>query len=119
MRGEIDCKAPRLQLLRRKAMQRLQSWQNHESIHMKREWNQSADRLARSALQQGTGTIVTPESEIQDLISLNRLEKLIVPETADRVVKMAAITRSTLQRRRRPEVLHKEVVQQIRIERIK
>ena len=32
---------------------------------------------------------------------------------------MAAITRSTFQRRRRPEVLLKEVVQKILIERIK
>ena len=31
MRGEIDCKAPGLQLLRHKAMQRLQSWPKHES----------------------------------------------------------------------------------------
>ena len=47
MRGEMDCKVPRLQLLCHKAMQKLRSWPNHEFLHMKQEWNQSADRLAR------------------------------------------------------------------------
>ena len=47
MRGEIDCKAPGLKLLQHKAMQRLQSWPKHEFLHMKRDWNQSADRLHR------------------------------------------------------------------------
>ena len=82
---------------------------------MKREWNQRADRLASLSLQQETGMIVISDSEMQDLISLNRLDELNVPERPDRVIKMAAITRSTLRRRTRPEVLHEEVVQQIRI----
>ena len=50
MRGEIDCKAPGLQLLRHKAMESLRSWPNHDFLHMKRDWNQSADRLASTAL---------------------------------------------------------------------
>ncbi|POM79801.1 Reverse transcriptase, partial [Phytophthora palmivora] len=50
MRGEIDCKAPGLQLLRQKALDRLQSWPQHDFLHVKRDWNQSADRLASSAL---------------------------------------------------------------------
>ena len=37
MRGEIDCKAPGLQLLRHKAMEKLRSWPNHEFLHMKRD----------------------------------------------------------------------------------
>ena len=49
MRGEIDCKAPGLQLLRHKAMERLRSWPIHGLLHMKREWNQSADHLASKA----------------------------------------------------------------------
>ena len=48
MRGEIDCKAPGLQLLRHKAMEKLRSWPIQEFLHMKRDWNQSADRLARN-----------------------------------------------------------------------
>ena len=50
MRGEIDCKAPGLQLLRHKALKKLQSWLNHEFLHMNGEWNQIADRLASRAL---------------------------------------------------------------------
>ena len=46
MRGEIDCKAPGLQLLRHKVMQKLRSWPKHESLHVKRNWNASAYRLA-------------------------------------------------------------------------
>ena len=88
-------------------------------LHMKREWNQRVDRLASSGLQQETGTIVTSDSKIQELISLNRLEELMVPERPDRVVEMVAITRSMFKRRRRLGVLRKEVVHQIRIERIK
>ena len=64
-------------------------------------------------------TIVISDSELQDLISLNQLDELIVPEKADQVVKMAAINRSVLGRRRRPKVLREEVVQHIRIDRIK
>ena len=70
-------------------------------------------------MQHDTGAIVISDSEIQDLISLNRLDALIVPERPDQVVKMVSITRSTLRRRRRPEVIHEEVVQAIWIERIK
>ena len=37
MRGEIDCKAPGLQLLRRQATEKLRSWPMHEFLHMKRD----------------------------------------------------------------------------------
>ena len=49
MRGEIDFKAPGLQLLKHKALDRFRSWPSHEFLHMKRAWNQSADRLASTA----------------------------------------------------------------------
>ena len=39
MRGEIDCKAPGLQLLRHKALDQLRSWTVHEFLHIKRDWN--------------------------------------------------------------------------------
>ena len=119
MRGEMDCKAPGLQLLRHKAMQKLRSWPKHEFLHMKREWNQSADRLASAALQQEKGVIVNLDQELQELISLNRLHELLLPERTDCVVKMMAITRSARRRRQQPEVLQEEIVQQMRIERIK
>ncbi|POM72403.1 Hypothetical protein PHPALM_10883 [Phytophthora palmivora] len=47
MKGEIECKAPGLTLLRQQALERLRSWPNHEFLHMKRDWNQSADSLAK------------------------------------------------------------------------
>ena len=37
MRGEIDCKASRLQLLRHKAMEKLRPWMIQELLHMKRD----------------------------------------------------------------------------------
>ena len=37
MRGEIDCKAPGLQLLRHQTMEKLRSWPNHAFLYMKRE----------------------------------------------------------------------------------
>ena len=57
--------------------------------------------------------------EIQNLVSLNRLDELIIPEIPDRVIKMAASPRSISRSRGRPEVLREEMVQQIRMERIK
>ena len=39
MRGKTDCKAPGLQLLRHRAMEKLRSWPIHELLHIKRDWN--------------------------------------------------------------------------------
>ncbi|GMF45625.1 unnamed protein product [Phytophthora fragariaefolia] len=46
---------------------------------MKREWNQSADKVASEALQQEEGVVVTSEDDKQDLITLNRLDELLKP----------------------------------------
>ena len=119
MRGEIDCKSPELQLLRYKAMEKLRSWPIHEFLHMKRDWNQSADRQARNALQQEKGTMNLSEQDRQNLRSLNRLNELLTPKSVDRVVKISAVNRSPLRRRRSPEILQEEFVRQVRIERIK
>ncbi|OWY95519.1 reverse transcriptase, partial [Phytophthora megakarya] len=50
VRGGIDCKAPGLTLLKRKALDRLRKWNDHELVHVKRDWNGSADSLASAAL---------------------------------------------------------------------
>ncbi|GMF48132.1 unnamed protein product [Phytophthora fragariaefolia] len=55
MRGEIDSKAPGLQLLRQKALDQLRSRPQHEFLHMKREWNQSADRRITEAESHRSG----------------------------------------------------------------
>ncbi|KAE9316527.1 hypothetical protein PR003_g18695 [Phytophthora rubi] len=70
MRGEIACKSPTLQLLHEKAMNQLASWPEHKFIHMKRDWNQSADRLASQALQAEVGTVVTSAEIMQELVTL-------------------------------------------------
>ncbi|GMF22051.1 unnamed protein product [Phytophthora fragariaefolia] len=118
MRGEIDCKAPALQLLRQKALDQLRSWPQHEFLHMKREWNQSADRLASTALQKEEGTHITSDEDRQDLVTLNRLDELLKPKVTDQIARVTAITRSARRRRLQPETLQEAVVQQMRGERI-
>ena len=86
-RGEIDYKAPGLKSLRHKAMERLRSWPIHDFLHMKRDWNHSADRLTRKALQQEQGTIALSDQDRQYLRSLNRLDELSTPKSVDQVVK--------------------------------
>ena len=64
MRGEIDYKASGLQSFRLKAIGKLRSWPLHEFLHVKRDWNQSADWLASESLQQEKGrNVVTEEDE--------------------------------------------------------
>ena len=86
---------------------------------MKREWNQSADLLASKALQQEQGLIALSDQDRQDISLLNRLDELLTPKSVDQVVKIDAVTRSAVRRRRSPEALQEEFVRQVRIERIK
>ncbi|KAE8977332.1 hypothetical protein PR001_g25162 [Phytophthora rubi] len=98
VRGEIDCKAPGLTLLRQKALDRLLAWPDHELLHVKRDWNGSADSLAGAALQRQAGVEVVEDSDFENLVTLNRLEEtLVIP----------------------PAVLQEEVVRYLRIGRIK
>ncbi|GMG15681.1 unnamed protein product [Phytophthora fragariaefolia] len=92
--GEIECKAPSLKLLWKKAMEKLRSWPNHEFLHVKTDWNQSADNLASAALQREAGKQVTSQIDIDDLTTLNRLAELLVPRSQLSVVKIAATTRA-------------------------
>ena len=86
---------------------------------MKRKWNQSADRLASESPRQERGKVVILDQDRQDLITLNRLGELLLPEQVDHAVKKGtAITRSALRRRCQPRILKEEVVQQIRVDRI-
>ncbi|KAE8982055.1 hypothetical protein PR002_g23640 [Phytophthora rubi] len=116
MRGEIECKAPSLKLLRQKAMERLRSWPDHAFLHVKRDWNQSADRLAGAALQREDGTVVVSDAEREGLATLNRLDELLVPRTRAAVVKIAAVARP--RRRLNHEVLQETLIQRLRMERI-
>ncbi|ETM97719.1 hypothetical protein PPTG_19992 [Phytophthora nicotianae INRA-310] len=118
MRGEIECKAPGLTPLRRRALDRLRTWPAHEFLHVKRDWNQSADRLANTALHQQEGTVVTSEADHDDLVVLNRLQKLLLPKDEGSVVRMAATTRSRTRSKNSAEVLQLDVVQRIRTDRV-
>ncbi|OWZ13202.1 LOW QUALITY PROTEIN: reverse transcriptase [Phytophthora megakarya] len=100
IRGEIDCKAPGLTLLRWKVLDRLRKWSDHELVHGKRDWNASADSLASAALQRqggievNGGQIIAADYEVDEQNLLfyyppasrswddrDRLLRLVVPET--------------------------------------
>ncbi|OWZ00886.1 LOW QUALITY PROTEIN: reverse transcriptase [Phytophthora megakarya] len=92
VRGGIDCKAPGLTLIKQKALDRLRQWINHELVHVKRDWNGSADRLASAALQRQGGIEVQGGSKYHDLVTLNRLDEILIPKTETPVVRVAAVT---------------------------
>ncbi|OWZ09258.1 reverse transcriptase [Phytophthora megakarya] len=79
MRGEIDSKAPGLQLLHHKSLNQLRSWPKNEFLHVTQDCNQSDDKIASAALQREEGEIMTAEKERQDLITLNRLHEILQP----------------------------------------
>ncbi|ETL43894.1 hypothetical protein L916_05693, partial [Phytophthora nicotianae] len=118
MRGEIECKAPGLTPLHRRALDRLRTWPAHEFLHVKRDWNLSADRLANTALHQQEGTAVTSTADCDDFVVLNRLQEFQLPKDEGSVARMAATTRSRTRLKNSPEVLQLDVVQSIRTDRI-
>ena len=77
---------------------------------MKREWNQSADRLASTSLKNEKGRIVVAEEDRQDLMTLNRLNELLKPKQDGQLVRITAITRSAGRIRHEPEVVQEEIV---------
>ncbi|OWY99447.1 reverse transcriptase [Phytophthora megakarya] len=117
--GEMDCKAPGLQLRRQKALNQLLWWRKHEFLHVKRECNQSADKLASAALQREEGEIVTSEDDRQDLITLNRLGEMRKPKLIETVVSVNAITRAAERQRRTPKAMEESIIQRIRWQRIR
>ena len=49
--GGIECKrAPDLSQLRNRALHELQTWPSHGILHVKRDWNRTADELDSTAL---------------------------------------------------------------------
>ncbi|OWY99987.1 reverse transcriptase, partial [Phytophthora megakarya] len=93
VRGEIDCKAPGLTLLKRKALDRLRKWSDHELVYVKRDWNGSADSLVSAALQrQGT---------------------------ENPLVRVAAVTTRSGRARSQAGVMQEDLIREIRVDRIK
>ena len=80
-------------------MEELRSWPKHEFLHVKRDWNASADKFASEALQNEKGGIVTDDNDRQDLVTLNRLDELLVPLKTNQQVRVAAISRAAARRR--------------------
>ncbi|OWY92742.1 reverse transcriptase [Phytophthora megakarya] len=88
VRGEIDCKAPGLTLLKRKALDRLS---DHELVHVKRDWNGSADSLASAALQRQGRIEVQEMPGYQDLVTLNRSPAGVMQEDLIREIRLDRI----------------------------
>ena len=55
-------------------------------LHMKRIWNQSADRLGIKAFQQEQGSIALFDQDRQDLCSLNQLDEISIPKSVSLAV---------------------------------
>ncbi|OWY94188.1 reverse transcriptase [Phytophthora megakarya] len=114
VRGEIDCKAP----------DRLRKWPDHELLHVKRDWNGSADSLAGAALQRQCGIEIESDVEIQYLITLNRLDEILIVKAEEEIVQVSAVTtrskaRSGVRTGSDPGSLREEVVRELRNERIR
>ena len=80
MRVEIDFKAPGLQPLKHKAMENFNPGQSMIFLYVKRDCNASADKLASEALQNEIGGIVIDDNDRQDLVTLNRLDELMISQ---------------------------------------
>ncbi|CAI5705387.1 unnamed protein product [Peronospora effusa] len=119
MRGEIECKASGLSPLRAKALSKLQSWPNQAFLHVKRDWNQSADQLASAALHQQQGVESIPRGEWSGLEAINRLPEVLVSRDRGPSVKVSAVTRSRFPVKISGEVMQEDVVQQLRMDRIR
>ncbi|POM59574.1 reverse transcriptase, partial [Phytophthora palmivora] len=124
VRGEIECKAPGLTLLKQRALDRLRDWPDHELVHAKRDWNGSADSLASAALQRQGGVKIESDEEKQDLITLNRLDEVLVVKRTDQVAQITVVvtrsgSRSTTRTTSDPRSLREEIVRDLRIDRIR
>ncbi|OWZ03460.1 LOW QUALITY PROTEIN: reverse transcriptase [Phytophthora megakarya] len=110
VRGEIDCKTPGLTLLKRKALDRLREGSDHELVHVKRNWNGSADSLASAAWQRQGGIEVQEMPGYQDLVTLNRLDEILIPKTENPLVRVAAVTTRSGRARSQAGVMQEDLI---------
>ena len=59
------------------------------------------------------------DQDRQDLVTLNRLDELLLPRKTNQRVRVSEITRAAARRRHSTQIVQDEIVQQIRIEQIK
>ncbi|OWZ18405.1 reverse transcriptase, partial [Phytophthora megakarya] len=88
------------------------------------DWNGNADCLASAALQRQCDVEVETEEEIQDLVTLNRLDEILMVKIEDEIAQISAVTtrskaRSGVRTGSDPDSLREEVVRELRIERIR
>ncbi|OWZ10685.1 LOW QUALITY PROTEIN: reverse transcriptase [Phytophthora megakarya] len=83
--SEIVYKAPGLTLLRQRSLDRLRASPDHELLHVKRDWNGSAGSLASIALQGICGIQVETEKKIQDLVTLNWVDEILIVKIEDEI----------------------------------
>ena len=74
-------------------------------LHVKRDWNAIADRLASEAQQKEKGCLVIDDKDRQGLVSLNRLDELLMPRKTNHLVRVAAINRAAARRRHSPQIV--------------
>jgi ribonuclease HI len=127
--GEMDCKAPALQVLHQQATDMLKQFNSFSLVHVKRDWNKPADLLATQALQREAGTTDLLEEQRRDLETLNRLPEILGPHASysaqfdggegdGDIHRIRAVTRSRRQNLRSPDP--REIpVEQIRADRIR
>ena len=63
--------------------------------------------------------VMLTDQDCHDLITINRLDEILTSACNDQVVKMAAITRSTMRRSEAYTIIREDVIQQVRLDRIK
>ncbi|POM69566.1 LOW QUALITY PROTEIN: Reverse transcriptase [Phytophthora palmivora] len=94
---------------------------DHELVHVKRDWNASADSLSSAALQRQGGAEIESDEDKQDLITL---DEVLVVKRADQAAQITAVvtrsgSRSTTRTISDPRSLRDEVVRNLRIDRIR
>ncbi|EGZ13346.1 hypothetical protein PHYSODRAFT_335121 [Phytophthora sojae] len=120
VRGEIDCKAPKLTLLKQEVLDQLRKWPDHEMFHVKRDWNGSADSLASATLQREGGVDVEDDADHGNLVTLNRLDEILVVRSDESIARLSPMTtRSGTRSRPNPTVMQEEFVRGLRIDRIR
>ncbi|OWZ07285.1 reverse transcriptase [Phytophthora megakarya] len=114
VRGEIDSKAPGLTLLKRKALDRLRKWSDHE-LGPERKYRQPSERrFATTRWDRGPG-----DARYQDLVTLIRLDEILIPKTENPVMRVAAVTTRAGRARSPAGVMQEDLIREIRVDRIK
>ncbi|OWZ11305.1 LOW QUALITY PROTEIN: reverse transcriptase [Phytophthora megakarya] len=98
---------------------RLRTWPDHELLHVKRDWNGSSDSLASAALQRQCGIEVESEKKIQDLVTLNRLDEILVVKIEVEAAQISVVTTQSKTRSGVRAGTDPESLRELRIERIR